>query len=123
MNRRISGFIALAVTIVAVSLPTSDACAPAPPRNVIVEIASESAIIVWDSQNKMQHFIRRAAFNAKGTGEEPVKDFGFIVPTPTQPTLEEADDKAFSELATITAPKTETKPRPSGGGCGIGCAG
>lgn len=123
-TERIVGFSTLIALILALGLPrVSDACAPAPPPNVVVEIASESAIIVWDESSKTQHFIRRAAFQAKGQGEKPVQDFGFLVPTPTQPTLAEADDKAFDELAKITAPKTENRPRPTGGGCWFGCAG
>src|SRR4051794_39286311 len=72
------------------------ACAPAPPHNVPVAIASESAIIVWDEKSHTQHFIRRASFATQA------KDFGFLVPTPTRPTLAEADDAAFEELAKLT---------------------
>src|SRR5437764_76847 len=76
----------------------ASACAPAPPRNVPVAIASETAVIVWDEKGQTQHFIRRASFATEA------KDFGFLVPTPTKPTLAEADDQAFAELARITAP-------------------
>jgi hypothetical protein len=115
------GPVILGAALLAVPAP-AEACAVALPRNVTVEVASESAIIVWDSATKTQHFIRRAAFNANAPGETKVENFGFLVPTPTRPVLEEADDKAFDELAKVTAPKTETQKRPSGG-CGIGCAG
>jgi hypothetical protein len=47
----------------------------------------------------VQHFIRRATF----TTDTP--DFGFLVPTPTQPTLAEAKDEAFSFLEKLMAPK------------------
>ena len=118
---RLAGVTLLAAATL--SLPSaSDACAPAPMRGVVVEVASESAIIIWDAKTKTQHFIRRATFTATGKDSTPVKDFGFLVPTPSQPVLEEADDKAFDELAKITAPKTVTEKRPSGG-CAIGCAG
>lgn len=118
---RLLGFVALMSLGVSVPL-VSDACAPAPPPNVVVDIASESAIIVWDEKTKTQHFIRRAVFQTKSPGEQPVQDFGFLVPTPTEPQLAEADDKAFDTLAKITEPRTEKRPRPSGGGCAIGCA-
>jgi hypothetical protein len=85
------------------------ACAPAPPRNKPVEIADESAIIIWDAKSKTQHFIRRASFKSYAD------DFGFLVPTPTKPTLAEADNTAFTELATITAPRVITQSRPSSG--------
>lgn len=114
--------VALLAGALAVPAPT-DACAPAPPRDVVVEVASESAIIVWDAEAKTQHFIRWATFSASAPGSAVVQDFGFLVPTPSVPALEEVDDKAFDELAKITAPKTVTRPRPSGGGCEFGCGG
>jgi hypothetical protein len=93
------------------------ACGTASPLNKPVEIADETAIIIWDAKSKTQHFIRRASFRTEAS------DFGFLVPTPTQPTLAEASDEAFSTLAKITEPRIVTKPRPpSGGGCGCGAA-
>lgn len=117
--------VLLALLAAVVAVPSAaDGCAVAPPRGVVVEVASESAIIIWDKDAKTQHFIRRATFTASGPGSTPVKDFGFLVPTPSVPALEEVDDKAFDELAKITAPKTVTQPRPkAGGGCMIGCGG
>jgi hypothetical protein len=93
------------------------ACAAVPPRNASVAIADESAIILWDEPSQTEHFIRRALFTTEA------KDFGFLVPTPTQPTLAEVSDEAFTLLAKITAPKIVKEKRPSGGGGGcIGCA-
>lgn len=69
-------------------------------ENVVVKIATESAIIVWDAANQVQHFIRNASFETKGAGA----DFGFLVPTPTQPTLAEADHGAFATLAEVLQP-------------------
>jgi len=63
-----------------------------------VEVAEESALIVWDAADKTQHFIRRASFNAEDDS------FGFLVPTPTRPELAEASDKAFKMLEMLTAP-------------------
>src|SRR5262249_24064768 len=92
------------------------ACAVAPPHNGHVSVYDETAIILWHAATKAEHFIRKANFNATG-----VKDFGFIVPTPSKPTLTEVDNNAFSEFARITAPKIVTRARPapaSSGGCG-----
>ena len=117
-------FAVPALLALALAVPSPlDACAPAPPQNVVVEVASESAVIVWDAKAKTQHFIRRATFTASAPGSVPVADFGFLVPTPSVPVLEEADDKAFDELAKVTAPRTVTQSRPSdgGGGCIGGC--
>ena len=69
-----------------------------PPRGARVDIAEESAIIIWDAATKTEQFIRRASFKTDA------KDFGFLVPTPSKPTLAEADDSAFHELERITAP-------------------
>jgi hypothetical protein len=74
------------------------ACAPAPRMGEAVDIAEESAIIIWDAAAKTQHFIRRATFETRS------KDFGFLVPTPTVPELKEANDDAFSLLERLTAP-------------------
>lgn len=120
-SARALGFVLLMGAVLAPPAAT-DACAPAPPRNVVVEIASESAVIVWDAKTKTQHFIRRAAFRATANEGAKGDDFGFLVPTPTQPVLAEVDDKAFDELARVTAPKTETVKRGGdGGGCRLGC--
>lgn len=101
------------------------ACAPASAHGTRVEIASESAIIIWDEKNQTQHFIRRASFITAATGNNKVSDFGFLVPTPTRPKITEAEDKAFDALAQITAPKIEIQSRPaegerSGSRCGCG---
>jgi hypothetical protein len=89
-------------------------CAPAPPVGGHVEIADESAIMLWDATNHTQHFIRRANFKTT------VKDFGFLVPTPSRPTLAAAPDSIFDELAKLTAPRVVRKVRwdPV---AGIGC--
>jgi hypothetical protein len=82
------------------------ACAPAPRMGDAVDIAEESAIIIWDEASKTQHFIRRASFQTKA------KDFGFLVPTPTVPELKEADDQAFALLERLTAPRVITRNIP-----------
>lgn len=63
-------------------------------------IADESALIIWDSATQTQHFIRTASFQAKGNSA----DFGFVVPTPTQPTLAEAGNEVFDALAAVIKP-------------------
>ena len=90
-------------------------CASIGPRNTPVGIATESAIIIWDEENKVQHFIRRASFRTAAD------HFGFLVPTPTRPELKEAEDAAFDVLSEITRPRVEQRKRPGGCGCAIGC--
>ncbi len=58
-------------------------CAPAPPSGFDVSVIDEYALIVWDPETKIEHFTRVAKFDT----EAP--DLGFLVPTPTVPTLTE----------------------------------
>jgi hypothetical protein len=78
----------------------STACAPAPRMGEDVKIVDESAIIVWDEANHTEHFIRRATFKTE------TADFGFLVPTPSKPSLAEASDKAFTHIQRLLEPKT-----------------
>lgn len=66
---------------------------------VPVEIADESAIIVWDAQKGVEHFIRRASFSTDSV------DFGFMVPTPDRPEVKPSSDAAFDQLEKVTAPR------------------
>jgi hypothetical protein len=70
-----------------------------------VEIASESALIVWDAKERKEHFIRRASFQAK------VPSFGFLVPTPSRPELAEAPDDLFALVEDWTKPEIRTEKR------------
>jgi hypothetical protein len=74
-------------------------CAVAPPPGYQVGVNSEEAIIVYDSATRIEHFIRRADFRTE------VKDFGFLVPTPSKPELVEVDVQAFVTLHAATAPR------------------
>ena len=77
---------------------TTFACAPAPHAGDEIAIVEESALIVWDPATTTEHFIRRATFRGKG------RDFGFLVPTPSVPTLAEADDAILRELTLWAQP-------------------
>ena len=82
-----------------------------------VRISDETAIIVWDAQQQVEHFIRSATF------ETDAESIGFLVPTPTQPELEESGNEAFPYLLKLTEPEKHKVPRPSGNiGCGCGAA-
>ncbi len=88
------------------------ACAMAVSRTVAMPlIEGEEALIVWDPTTQMEHFVRRANF---GGARGP---FGFIVPTPSQPQLHEADDRVFSLLADLyTAPVAPSARRSRSAG-------
>ena len=71
----------LVAGLLALSPPSADACAPVMFRGERVAIASESALIIYDDKTQTEHFIRRGTFETK------VPYFGFLVPTPSQPTV------------------------------------
>ena len=90
------------------------ACCPAPPPGVPVVNADQTVILIWDAANKTQHFIRQASFKSQAD------DFGFLIPSPTQPELDESGDGAFDVMRRLTAPEIELSLRvPS---VGIGCS-
>jgi Uncharacterized protein conserved in bacteria (DUF2330) len=103
----------LLAALLAASLasPPVPACAPAFPSGKPVVNADQTVIIIWDAATKTQHFIRRASFQGEAD------DFGFLVPTPSRPTLDESGDEAFPYLLKLTEPETQKAPRSGGLGC------
>lgn len=100
------GLLALAGVLPLVPSPARvQACAPVYRTGEDVEIASESAIIAWDAESGTEHFIRRGTFATSSA------DFGFLVPTPSEPELAEASADAFTSLAAMTAPRVEYQER------------
>jgi hypothetical protein len=93
-----SPWILAAALALATQARPAAACAPAPPPGVVVSIAEESALIVWDEKAKREHFIRRAQFRTTG------REFGFLVPTPGKPELAEVKDDIFDQLEQATKP-------------------
>ena len=107
--------LALFAILAAIPTPASG-CAAIGRDGDRIEIASESALIVWDEANKTEHFIRRATFESTGY------DFGFLVPTPSLPEVAESDDGMFERLAEFTKPRIEYRTRTASLGCGMGSA-
>ena len=98
--------LAIAATGVATGhavLPLAQACAPAPHPGDWVGISDETALIVFDPATKTEHFVRRATFSTQAD------DFGFLVPTPTEPELGEVDSDLFRQLELQTAPRYDTR--------------
>jgi hypothetical protein len=89
------------------------ACCPAPHFGKAVVNADQTVIIIWDAESKTQHFIRQASFKSEAD------DFGFLIPSPTQPELHESGNEAFPFLLKLTEPEIQTASRPSSG---IGCS-
>lgn len=81
------------------------ACAPAPHAGEQIDVVEESAVIVWEPATKTQHFIRRATFRGNA------RDFGFLVPTPSAPTLAAVDDEIFDTLQKKIEPPTVEQTR------------
>lgn len=96
--------LASAVGVFALITEDADGCAAIgrvdrndPP----IIISEEAALIVWDPVNKVEHFIRRAAFDT------PSPDFAFLVPTPGPdiPVLKEMEDAIFWSLDAWRRPR------------------
>lgn len=98
MRTRAALSLLLALLVVA-RAEGAAACATAPPPGTTVQIAEEEAIIAWDARTHVETFIRRAAFHATGPR------FGFLVPTPTTPTLDEVDAGVFAAIADALGPE------------------
>jgi hypothetical protein len=103
--------IALSLLGVVLLLAPAPACCPAPPLGSPVVNADQTVVILWDAATKTEHFIRQASFKSEAD------DFGFLVPTPTQPELSESGDEAFPFLKKLTEPEIQKIPRPSSVGC------
>jgi hypothetical protein len=77
--------------------------------------ADQTVIIIWDKDKKTQHFIRQASFKSEAD------DFGFLVPSPSQPELSESGNATFPFLQKLTEPEVQKQRAPSGGlSCGCG---
>ncbi|MCC7537234.1 MAG: DUF2330 domain-containing protein [Deltaproteobacteria bacterium] len=97
--------VVVASSVMGVRANDARACAPAPMPGTYVSVTDEEALVVWDAARRVQHFVRRASF--EGSSES----FGFLVPTPTQPELAEADDGVFARLWEHTRPRVEHRRR------------
>jgi hypothetical protein len=93
--------MAVSLSLLLLSPRVAGACASAPPPGQEVVIADEEALIVWDPTTKTEQFIRRARFDSTA------QSFGFLVPTPATPALDEVDASVFSALAVRIRPRIE----------------
>jgi hypothetical protein len=103
--------LAGAVTVSALQTTPTPACCPVPPSGKPVVNADQTVILIWDAANKTEHFIRQASFKSAAD------DFGFLVPTPTQPELEESGNEAFPFLLKLTEPEHIKTAAPRGVDC------
>lgn len=110
------GLVLLLAALLAQSLALAPApaCCPAPPSGKPVVNADQTVILLWDPATKTEHFIRQASFKADAD------DFGFLVPSPSKPQLDESGNDAFPHLQKLTEPEHKKMPRPSNVSCGCG---
>jgi hypothetical protein len=118
MMLRVGLTMSLAIVLLAATqaFRRASACCPAPPNNKPVVNADQTVIMIWDANTKTQHFIRQASFKSAA------EDFGFLIPSPTQPELSETDQEAFAVLAKLTEP-TKIEMKTPSGGVSCACAG
>lgn len=102
--RRARPFLAMALALL-LAAPQVRPCAPAPPAGRQVDVVHEEALIVWDAEKHVEHFVRRASFSSDAP------DFGFLVPTPTRPELFEAPESVFEALERARAPEVIRRER------------
>jgi hypothetical protein len=105
----VSLFVLLLFVVLVAPAP---ACCAAPPSGKPVVNADQTVIILWDAATKTEHLIRKASFKSDAD------EFGFLVPTPTQPELAEAGSAAFPFLFKLTEPEIIYQSWPSGLSCG-----
>ena len=75
------------------ALRPAQGCCPAPRRGQPVVNADQTVILIWDAATKTEHFIRQASFKSEA------EDFGFLVPSPSRPELDESGNEAFGFLS------------------------
>lgn len=75
------------------------ACAAVAWKGARVSVVDESALIIWNASEHHMDFIRRATFNSTAN------QFGFLVPSPSQPKLSGVDDNLFVALEDLIKPK------------------
>jgi Uncharacterized protein conserved in bacteria (DUF2330) len=109
----------LAVVALATGLAShrADACGaffgkasgPHPPS-----LASEQVLLIYDAEQRHEHFIREVAFRGDGT------PFGFVVPTPARPEVAKVANNPFGTLERAfpfyRAKRAADESRPAGKG-------
>ncbi len=88
------------------------ACAPAWSGTAGVQVAEESALLVWEEDTKTEHLVRRATF------EGAPSSFAFLVPVPSVPVIAEADEDVFEQLERFWQARRPSDVSYSFGGVG-----
>lgn len=103
-----------ALVLLVAPLPggSARACCPAFRASAMVRIADQRILVAWDPATMVEHFVREARFAGEGNGGSD--DFGFLVPTPAEPEIAEADGSVFDALGEASRPRIVdvTRVRP-----------
>lgn len=107
MSRRMM----VVMTLLCSAAETARACCPAWRLGEMVRIADQRILVAFDPRSGTEHFVREARFAGAGEREGA---FGFLVPSPTEPEIGEADGGVFDELERLSQPRIErvTRLRP-----------
>jgi hypothetical protein len=86
------------------------ACCPAFRQGADIRISDQNIIVIWDPVTKVEHFIRQAGFKrpkaqVSSEGEKEQSGFGFLVPSPTKPVVEESEAAVFANLEGAVQPE------------------
>lgn len=110
-------FLAAIVALAVFAPRSAHACALLSSEDTTVQVDGEEVLIVWDAEASREHLIRHIGF--QGDAE----DFGFLVPTPSEPEVAEVTGTPFETLFRLyhrPAPRARSTLRSRGGGGGIG---
>lgn len=101
---------ALGVALASVLLvpATVGACALFSPAARDVRVQGEEVLIVWDAANRREHLVRHIGF------EGSAENFGFVVPTPSEPEVAEVRGRPFDGLYRLyRRPERRSRSRSS----------
>ena len=94
------------------------ACCPAFRHGANIQIADQRILVAWDPVSKIEHFVREAGFRKRPSSQTPAEgtptatsDFGFLVPSPSRPTIEAASGQVFDKLAEAVQPRIEYRDK------------
>lgn len=109
LHRTVCVLVVATATAIGVGLPErAEACVSVARRTI--KVAGEDVLLVWDPATHTEHLIRDIRFDTRA------EDFGFLVPTPTEPSFGEADRRVFDRLWNIyRMPARRGRGRSSGG--------
>jgi hypothetical protein len=101
MRGRLENFLGAIVCFLALCCLPMEACAVVGEIKYSADtfVQSEKAVIIWDAEHKVEHFIRQADILTSDT------NIGFLVPTPNPPELVEADTKIFDLADYVARPE------------------